>query len=342
MVGPLLNYSDQDERKFIIKYFACIGCSATSLMATLAILNQKYILFLSLTISSCLFLYCWFIYRKEKVAASIISYTLYILMLFLVFSGGVKGTGPIWILIVSPVTFFIRGLKLGAFDSLLFLISVIIAFIATEYFGVYEYHSPEMIVRIISCFLIVASLSGFYEYSRERYSQKLIVLAKENQFLANQDPLTGLPNRRFIVDYLSNNELNISKELPLSIVLFDIDNFKKINDSYGHGIGDQALVHFANVFTHTSRGNDIIARWGGEEFLLVLEDTDKNLAIEIAEKLRLHLLNTPMNINNQSIKLTVSAGVEVIYSKDTLDLAIKSADDNLYRAKSCGKNRICY
>ncbi|WP_140394321.1 GGDEF domain-containing protein [Pseudoalteromonas sp. A601] len=338
----MLNYSDQGERKFIIKYFACIGCSATSLMAIVAILDQKYILFLSLTISSCLFLYSCFICRKEKIAASIISYTLYILMLFLVFTGGVKGTGPIWILIVSPVTFFIRGLILGAFDSLLFLISVITAFIATDYFGVYEYHSPELIVRIILCFFIVALLSGFYEYFRERYSQKLIVLAKENQFLANQDPLTGLPNRRFTVDYLSNNELNISKELPLSIVLFDIDNFKKINDSYGHGVGDQALVHFANVFTQTCRSNDIIARWGGEEFLLVLEGTDKNLAIEIAEKLRLKLLNTSMNINNQSIKLTVSGGVEVIYSKDTLDLAIKSADDNLYRAKIRGKNRICY
>ncbi|CAM3970495.1 MULTISPECIES: GGDEF domain-containing protein [Pseudoalteromonas] len=335
----LKNYSDQDERKLVIKYFACIGFSATALMGSLAIFNQQYILFFSLFTCSSLFLYSWFIHKKEKVAASIISYTLYTLMLYLVLTGGAKGTGPIWIFIVPPVTFFIRGLKLGAIDSSVFILCIIAAFISADYFEIYEYNSPELVFRIILCFFIVVLLSGFYEFFRESHSKKIIALAKENETLATKDPLTGLPNRRYTIDYI--NELNKPKHAPLSIVLFDIDDFKKINDTYGHSVGDQALVHLASIFTDICCSKDIIARWGGEEFLLVLENTTENAAIKIADTLRLKIQNTAMNIENQSVHFTISGGVKEISPADSIDSAINSADNNLYRAKNNGKNQIC-
>ena len=105
MANNFNHYSDKKERRLILKSFACVGFSTTGLMGLVAGFNHEYVLFLSLVISSSLFLSAWFLHKKEMLSASIISYTLYVLMLYLVLTGGADGTGPVWIFIVPPVTF---------------------------------------------------------------------------------------------------------------------------------------------------------------------------------------------------------------------------------------------
>ncbi|MCQ8876827.1 GGDEF domain-containing protein [Pseudoalteromonas shioyasakiensis] len=338
----MINYSDKKERKLIVRSFAFIGSITTLIMACFAFADNDTLLFLALLMSSLLFISPWFIKRHDYVGAWIVLYTLYSLMLFLVFTGGSHGTGPIWIYIVSPVTFFIRGLRKGVVDISLFILAVIFTFVFAGCFDGYVYDSEQLLLRIVLSFIIVALLSGLYEYFRESYSQKLIQLAKNNEVLATTDPLTNLPNRRYTVERLYDEKsLSDKSNTSLSIMIFDVDDFKKINDQFGHQVGDCALIHLADTFRRFATENDIFCRWGGEEFLCVLPQTKADDAIVLAKQIQQDLLTHPVSINEQSFTLFVSVGVTEISQGDSIDSAIKQADESLYLAKTSGKNKVC-
>jgi diguanylate cyclase (GGDEF)-like protein len=152
------------------------------------------------------------------------------------------------------------------------------------------------------------------------------------------DKLTGLFNRS-IIDTLIQVEIERAKRnnRPISILLFDIDHFKKINDTYGHDKGDYALKTIAEIVRRTLRKSDYIIRWGGEEFLVILPETDLDGAIKVAEKIRSNI----ENYNFKDIgKVTVSIGVTMLKMGEPLDNAIKRADEALYVAKNKGRNRV--
>ncbi|MFY8328228.1 GGDEF domain-containing protein [Pseudoalteromonas sp. ZZD1] len=208
-------------------------------------------------------------------------------------------------------------------------------------FNGYQYNSPELLSRIILSFIVVALLSGFYEYFRETYSRKLIQLAKSNETLATTDPLTSLPNRRYTMERLYDEKLLSDKSnTSLTIMIVDIDDFKKVNDKYGHQIGDLALTHLADTFRKFSRAKDIFCRWGGEEFLCVLPQTNVEGAVVVAKRIQKDLLAQPIQVEQEKINLFVSVGVSEITRTESIDLAIKKADENLYLAKSTGKNKV--
>jgi diguanylate cyclase (GGDEF)-like protein len=152
------------------------------------------------------------------------------------------------------------------------------------------------------------------------------------------DKLTGLFNRS-IIDTLIQVEIERAKRnnKPISILLFDIDHFKKINDTYGHDKGDYALKTIAEIARRTLRKSDYIIRWGGEEFLVILPETDLDGATKVAEKIRSNI----ENYNFKDIgKVTVSIGVTTLQIGEPLDNAIKRADEALYAAKNKGRNRV--
>lgn len=160
--------------------------------------------------------------------------------------------------------------------------------------------------------------------------------------LAMTDELTNLPNRRAFMDLLAKAIFRANRNgNPLSLLMIDIDFFKKINDTYGHNIGDQALKHFTKNATTSLRGEDIIARLGGEEFAVLLEDTNIDEAYALAERLRDRIANSVIEEGNDEIKFTVSVGValfnEVNMNADTL---LNHADQVLYQAKANGRNRV--
>ncbi|NYR11234.1 diguanylate cyclase [Pseudoalteromonas sp. MIP2626] len=349
MISNLEIYSALSERKFILKLFAIVGLITTALMSVIAFLNTEYLLFFILLISSLffasslLFISPLFTPEKEQVSAAIILYTLYILMFYLVVTGGVDGTGPIWIFIVSPVTFFISGLRVGIINIIVFIIGVILAFTLNSYLDFYDYSSPKYVLRITFSFAIVALLSGFYELFRETHIKKLTLLAKKNEELATTDPLTNLPNRRHAMKELASKSAIAKNDKDgVAIILVDIDDFKKTNDQYGHQVGDEALKYIANIFNKTCRSSDIVSRWGGEEFLIVLENTNKEGAFKLVEKIHNTLKSSPMVIDNKTVYFTISAGIKEILITETLDAAIKEADMNLYKAKGNGKNQTVY
>ncbi|MEX0958876.1 MAG: diguanylate cyclase [Burkholderiales bacterium] len=160
--------------------------------------------------------------------------------------------------------------------------------------------------------------------------------------IAYADFLTGLLNRRGIIDRIQVEKNRLSRQgRKLGMLILDLDHFKQINDSYGHDLGDRALVQAANVIRGVMRSYDVCARWGGEEFLVIVTDVigaDDLLAT--AEKLRNAIKSSPVRSNGTEIVLTASIGACLADPDDNIDAMIKAADDALYAAKQGGRDRV--
>ncbi len=156
--------------------------------------------------------------------------------------------------------------------------------------------------------------------------------------LSKIDPLTQLNNRRFFDKEFNRlfNQAAIRNE-PLSIILADIDFFKQINDRFGHQIGDDVLKNFAKCFVEMTRSSDICARWGGEEFVVVLPKSSLEKAHEVAERIR-YSVETTQHIQGEQI--TCSLGVAIRREKESIQELFERVDRNLYRAKKSGRNRV--
>ena len=158
-----------------------------------------------------------------------------------------------------------------------------------------------------------------------------------------RDSLTGLYNRRYLKEFL-NKELKRAsrREKPLCIVLFDIDNFKDINDTYGHFLGDTVIKEISRTLTNWIRGGDIAVRFGGDEILLIMVDAPKSRVVERINQIRELVSEMVIKITDHQIKgITVSAGIaEFPTHAKTDELLLKAADFALYQAKAEGRNRV--
>jgi len=162
--------------------------------------------------------------------------------------------------------------------------------------------------------------------------------------LANKDPMTKLFNRRYLQD-ITSHIINISNRLnnPIGIMLIDIDNFKKINDTYGHAIGDKVIITLANIFEQNTRQSDISIRFGGEEFVIILPNTNKENTLKLAEKIKNDAQNYILKENDDIIKFTISIGTTIVNKEDkTFEAALSIADKALYISKENGKNQISF
>jgi diguanylate cyclase (GGDEF)-like protein len=161
---------------------------------------------------------------------------------------------------------------------------------------------------------------------------------KELEHIASTDPLTKLFNRNKLNDVL-DKEMALSHAIasPLSIIFLDIDNFKLVNDTYGHDIGDKVLIDIANIIKSVTRVNDIAARWGGEEFMITLQSTDTAMACILAERLRVAVEEHTFTLVG---KLTISLGVTEYKINENEEIFIKRVDEALYEAKEKGRNQV--
>ncbi len=158
------------------------------------------------------------------------------------------------------------------------------------------------------------------------------------QLLATTDELTGAYNRRAFNEYLNKNIGRAKRyQEPLSMLLLDIDHFKKINDTHGHDVGDQILKFLVRVVLESLRQEDIMARWGGEEFTLLMPQTGKNSALQLAERLRGKISTFDFPTAGQ---VTVSIGLTELHADDDADSFVKRADVALYKAKKGGRNMV--
>ncbi|MBU4312838.1 MAG: diguanylate cyclase [Candidatus Omnitrophica bacterium] len=157
-----------------------------------------------------------------------------------------------------------------------------------------------------------------------------------------KDELTGCYNHRYFQDILTSEiSRAVRYNRPLSIIMFDIDHFKKINDKYGHTFGDKVLKGIGDILKKTVRGSDMVFRYGGEEFCVILPETDKERAFIGAERIRKKISTSAFRIKNKVLKVTVSGGINGFVGKEiTKETFIDNADKVLYQAKNAGRNRV--
>ncbi len=169
----------------------------------------------------------------------------------------------------------------------------------------------------------------------------LIEYQQHLSHLAVEDPLTGLLNRRGMEDALRVSMARANREnAQTSAMMIDIDHFKNVNDSFGHETGDNVIREVAAILERMSRASDVVARVGGEEFMLILPDTDASAARLVAERICRILGERPLRVDQQSIPVTVSIGVACSRGETSLDELCQEADRAMYLAKRGGRNRV--
>ena len=201
----------------------------------------------------------------------------------------------------------------------------------------------QWLIFTLSCAGFTVTGSGINQL-RNRLSGKNVELREaldQVREMAIRDELTGMFNRRHIIDILQQQKaIADSGGYSFCVCYLDLDHFKAINDTYGHGTGDQVLRRFSKLVTQSLREADYTGRLGGEEFVLVLSDTHLNEAFQVCERLRQRLVSTSFADLSPSLSVTVSTGIAEFRAGERIDEALSRADSCLYDAKSTGRNRV--
>ncbi|MCY1269593.1 diguanylate cyclase (GGDEF) domain protein [compost metagenome] len=190
-------------------------------------------------------------------------------------------------------------------------------------------------LNLLICLLVTTVVLVLVIRLMRRYQQSIAALA-------TTDSLTGLPNRRGF-ELLAGQALQEARRdrRPLAALLLDLDHFKQLNDTYGHQAGDLVLQGFAQDLRDSLRQADIICRWGGEEFIILLKDTGNSTAHQLAEKVRNEVAHRRYPYKGVNLYVTTSIGLAEMHPNDSLDSLVGRADRGLYRAKQSGRDCVC-
>lgn len=277
--------------------------------------------------------------RKLFKAAILIIGTL--LFGYLISSGGESNTGPLWLYVFPPLLFYVTSLTIGSALIGGFLVFAAVVFQNPELPFVLAEYGTDFKIRFFATILFESAFCFALDFSRRKTRNELMDLAIMHEQAARTDELTGLSNRRDMQQRLNTEFARYQRSGHyFSVVLIDLDLFKCINDDFGHNAGDAVLRQFARVVQGVVRTTDLAARWGGEEFLILLPDTSLLQALMLAERLREEVDQTRFVFEDQSLGITISAGVCSITQSDSINHLLRQVDMNLYEAKQGGRNRI--
>jgi diguanylate cyclase (GGDEF)-like protein len=293
--------------------------------------------------NSVLILAVYFFVRSNKYPKwevfSLLSAALLTIFPLLAISGGVNSQFAYVLPLLPIMGALLGGKREAVVMGTILIISVVFATYFGQHFAdltdeiYFENKSLSRGFWLAATLIISTYFGNFFQSKNRELTQRL-----ESQ--ASHDALTSVLNRRgFNTDFLRELELAKRQHIPLSILMVDIDFFKKVNDQYGHDTGDECLIGVAECLQKNIRISDVVARFGGEEFILLLPNTSLKSAAEIAEKLRLAIANK--EFGEAQIHLTVTLGVAGLSHPDDSPLdIIKRADAALYQGKHNGRNRV--
>ncbi|MBH0057860.1 GGDEF domain-containing protein [Pseudoalteromonas sp. SWXJZ94C] len=259
-----------------------------------------------------------------------------LIILFIISVGG-HAHSLFWATLIPPFAFFLVGRNWGSALSA-------VAFIVCAYL-VYQQQQQTITIGLGSLFNVIeVSLAHilifrFYEKTRFSAYNRLSIRNLEIQQLAETDKLTGLYNRQkfdFELSKLIANNANSTTDNANIVLICDIDHFKNINDTYGHLVGDNVLTGFAKILKEKLTNNALIARWGGEEFTIILSNTCLSDSVEQANELREYIAKNTIT----NIAFTISIGLATVQKDDTVLKLLERADKALYKAKNNGRNKV--
>ncbi|KAA1173167.1 GGDEF domain-containing protein [Marinobacter salinexigens] len=252
------------------------------------------------------------------------------------------GSAILWLFAYPPIVFYISQSRVGVTACAGGLTGVIVLF---SPLGDLIFETPyttsfrlSMIIALafemMTCYIL--------DQSRRRSKLGLLRLAADFEHAAKHDALTGLANRREGLEQLEGEQERYSRnKRPFSVLLMDIDLFKQVNDTYGHHVGDKLIILVARILREQCRKVDTIARWGGEEYLVLLPETGEQAATRIANRVRLAIAASAITQEETRIQATISVGVATIHGGESIDRLLQRADEALYAAKKQGRNRVC-
>ncbi|MCH5265839.1 MAG: GGDEF domain-containing protein [Lachnospiraceae bacterium] len=193
------------------------------------------------------------------------------------------------------------------------------------------------LINYIGCFIVVVSGAALSKVSAETTEKRLVRKTRSLQNQADHDTLTHLWTRSYLMKQFPHIK---EKGIPFSLVMCDIDDFKRINDTYGHNCGDYILESIAGILKKNSPENSIVTRWGGEEFIVLLEDCDITKSKPLVENIREKVAETKFVYKEQNLHVTMTFGISTSMEHTELTNLIELADDRLYAGKQTGKNRV--
>ncbi|MEW8321425.1 MAG: GGDEF domain-containing protein [Candidatus Thiodiazotropha taylori] len=323
-----------------------VGASGSAFLIVfglIAVVNGRQILGLTLLAISLQVLVSMFLMRlttNPSFGINGISIAVIIAYTYLISTGGIDNTGPLWCYPLTLIMMLLQGLRRGVIALLVLLAIALVVMFAPALPFVSADYPQSFKVRFIASFVALSIMVMIYEFLREWTHNRYLAISSELERASRTDMLTGLANRREMLVRLDAAYGTYSRHgVPFSIIMADLDNFKRINDTYGHAAGDQLLIELGKLLSSVVRRQDLVSRWGGEEFLIMLSQTDRQQAMEVAEKLRLAVESEVFSGENKFL-ITLSLGVQSITEVVSTDEMIKDADRFLYEAKRRGRNRV--
>ncbi len=275
----------------------------------------------------------WRAHRNFLVAEFVVLYG------FLLITGGEENSGILWCSALPLITFSLLGSRKGGAVMLAVLSCSAVILYAPDWVGIAHSYSDNTRYRFSASMLFISAMAYTMEHARMHAQLASERANLELRQLLRRDELTGLFNRRGIKEKVRLELHRVARDQrELSVVLCDIDFFKAVNDQYGHDVGDRALRHVAQLLSDNVRAIDVVGRWGGEEFLIVLPNTSLVEGYHLIERIRRLVAERPLATNDGEIALSMSCGLASTCFHSRFDDVIKAADINLYEAKEGGRN----
>ncbi|MCV6615418.1 MAG: GGDEF domain-containing protein [Cellvibrionaceae bacterium] len=329
-----------DRSNHQLRVALCLSLFMTVVCCFFAVLNYVrqlyYLAALELVIASCSILFYLAIVKRWQQRSWLVEFVLFFnLSLVLIFCAPQTGANVfLWMLLMPLISYAALGRKQGFCFSLVFLVATLFIF-NWRFELLTDLESMAVFFNIFFSSMVVWGVSHVHEGSRVEQQQQLMKLAAE-------DALTGLYNR-FRLNEFFNREVALAKRenSELSLLLMDLDRFKKVNDRYGHDVGDQVLMKVAQLIKNNIRQSDYAFRVGGEEFCVILPAANSKEAEIVAENLRQLLAQTVLVIADIKVSITISIGVCQWRPEQSSFAEIYSlADRCMYQAKHQGRNQV--
>jgi diguanylate cyclase (GGDEF)-like protein len=283
-------------------------------------------------------------YTNHKPIAYLITFSVYISLLGpTLFSGGISASSLVWLSLIPVAATIMAGREAGIYWGIVSIGSAIGLYAMKEAIGldlsVIPVTNFDRLVDIVTATLATVAAIWLNETTKSQALEQLEEARARLDRLAAIDSLTNTYNRRYFMEHARHE---IVRSPQAALLLFDIDHFKEINDEFGHDIGDQVLQGLCKVCKNNLRENDLFARFGGEEFIILLPATNMGKAQQLAERLREIVSKTPVMTRQGEISITISIGISTftLPNQVSIELLLVQADKAMYLAKKAGRNRV--
>ena len=214
---------------------------------------------------------------------------------------------------------------------------------SSSYYLIPAFQNAVYLGNMVFVCVALVALTYSVEVEKMNVQTEIVNTNQKLMTLANTDPLTELLNRRVMMSYIEKEKEKVDLgSRTFSLIMLDVDNFKQINDEYGHDGGDFVLQKLSELIRMSVRSHDLISRWGGDEFLILLLETDLRSCERVAEKLRLRVVNSPFIFHGLDIPVTITLGISVCDKNSGIGNVLRKADLALYKGKQEGKNRSAW